>query len=95
MQTNAVSCKVFIRTIVEREKIDLFCNYYICYSFHETKYCKNKFIYCAVYVMRKSKQTLFVKGNCYKLRDFVFYMNDIFVNLINYFVYVSVNIGYC
>ena len=56
MQTNAVSCKVFIRTIVEREKIDLLCNYYICNSFHETKYCKNKCIYCAVYVMQKSKK---------------------------------------
>ena len=67
MQTNAVSCKVFIRTIFEREKIDLLRNYYICNSFHETKYCKNKFIYCAVYVMRKSKQTVFVKVYCYKL----------------------------
>ena len=51
MQTNAVFCKVFIRTIVECEKIDLLCNYYMCNSFHETKYCKNKCIYCAVYVM--------------------------------------------
>ena len=55
----------------------------ICNSFHETKYYKNKFIYCAVHVMRKSKQTFFVKVNCYKLRDFVFCMNDIFVNLNN------------
>ena len=85
---------VFIRTIVDREKIDLLCNYYICNSFHETKYYKNKFVYCAVYVMRKSKQTFFVKVYCYKLRDFVFCMN-IFVNLNNYYVYVSVNIGYC
>ena len=83
MQTNAVSCKVFIRTIVERETIDLLRNNYICNSFHETKYCKNKFIYCAEYVIRKSKQTFFVKANSYKLRDFVFCINDIFVNLNN------------
>ena len=83
MHTQAVSCKVFIRTIVEREKIDLLCNYYICISFYETKYCKKKFIYCAVYLMRKSKQTFFAKVYCYKLKDFVFCMNDIFVNLNN------------
>ena len=81
MQTNAVSCKGFIRIIVECEKIDLLCNYYICNSFHETKYCKNKFIYCEVYEMRKSKKTFFVKVYYYKLRDFVFCMNDIFVKL--------------
>ena len=81
MQTNAVSCKVFIRTIVEREKINSLYNYYICNSLYETKYCKNKFIYCAVYVMQKSKQTFFIKVYCYKLKDFVFCMNDIFVNL--------------
>ena len=70
MHTHAVSCKVFIRTIVEREEIDLLCNYYI--YIYETKYCKKKIIYCAVYVMRKSKQTFFAKIYCYKLKDFVF-----------------------
>ena len=83
MQTNAVSYKVLIRTIVERDKIDLLCNYYNCNSFYETKFCKNKFIYCAVYVMRKSKQTFFGKVYCYKLKDNVFCVNDIFVNLNN------------
>ena len=45
--------------------------------------------------MRKSVKTFFVKVYCYKLKDFVFCMNDIFANLNNQFVYVSVNIGYC
>ena len=33
--------------------------------------------------MRKSKQTFFVKVYCYKMKDFVFCMNDIFVSLYN------------
>ena len=40
--------------------------------------------------MRKSKQTFFVKVYCYKLKDFVFCMNDIFVNSL-----INVNIDYC
>ena len=61
MQTHAVSCIIFIPTIVKREKIDLLCNYYMCNSFYETNCCKNKFIQLAVYVMRKSEQTFVVK----------------------------------
>ena len=33
--------------------------------------------------MRKSKQNFFVKVYCYKLKYFVFCMNDIYVNLNN------------
>ena len=45
--------------------------------------------------MRKSEQTSFVKVYCYKVKDLFFCMNDVFADLINSFVYVSVNTGYC
>ena len=43
--------------------------------------------------MRKSEQTFFEKVHCYKLKDSVFCMNDVFADLNNSFVYANVNIG--